>query len=267
MKIKHIALAAAMVASAASANAGLNIDTSFSNNDSMFINIWDATGSFTKDLGVSFGTFGTAAAAANPGDFVSLNLANDVAFQAFIAGRSTFSWDIIGVNTVSNYSSISTTNGTAALATAPLNTGMKTGTTNILNYMGAINGGILTPGSLVTNGTDSLYTSSNTAPTYVTANASASTGLFVSNSAIIGTQANNSFATGLGLLREVGAATGTSRATQTYFTGASAYIDSADVVHVGFAVAAVPEPESLAMLLAGMGLVGTIARRRNRKTV
>lgn len=33
----------------------------------------------------------------------------------------------------------------------------------------------------------------------------------------------------------------------------------------GFATAPVPEPESFAMLLAGLGLMGTIARRRSRK--
>jgi hypothetical protein len=32
------------------------------------------------------------------------------------------------------------------------------------------------------------------------------------------------------------------------------------------AVSAVPEPESFAMLLAGLGIVGALARRKNRKT-
>ncbi len=34
---------------------------------------------------------------------------------------------------------------------------------------------------------------------------------------------------------------------------------------VGFGVSAVPEPETYAMLLAGLGLVGAIARRRKSK--
>ena len=34
--------------------------------------------------------------------------------------------------------------------------------------------------------------------------------------------------------------------------------------YVGLTVSAVPEPESYALLLAGLGLIGTVARRRNR---
>ena len=261
MKIKLIALAVAALVSGA-ANASVNISTSIANSNDMLINIWDSAGSFTKGLSVNFGSLSAAAATAAPGDLLTLDLTSDVAFQAFIAGRTSFNWDIIGVNTVGNYSSISTTNGTGALGTAPLNTAMKTGTTNILNFVSAINSGIATPGATnVTNGIDSLYTSTNPAPTYINSNGGAATGLFISNSAIVGTNANNSFESGLGLLKEVGSATGTSRSTQTYFTGVTAYIDGANVLHI----AAVPEPESLAMLLAGLGIVGSIAMRRNRK--
>lgn len=41
--------------------------------------------------------------------------------------------------------------------------------------------------------------------------------------------------------------------------------DSTRFTAQGFVVSSVPEPESYAMLLAGMGVVGAIARRRNRK--
>jgi hypothetical protein len=39
-----------------------------------------------------------------------------------------------------------------------------------------------------------------------------------------------------------------------------AWVDSANTLHV----AAVPEPETYAMLLAGLGLMGAVARRRNK---
>jgi hypothetical protein len=36
--------------------------------------------------------------------------------------------------------------------------------------------------------------------------------------------------------------------------------------YVGLTVSAVPEPESFAMLLAGLGLIGALARRRRMPT-
>lgn len=262
MKLKHIALAA-VLAAAGAANATVFSSTSAANQNDVLINIWDANGSFTKAIGSSFGSFNSLLSAGGVGDLLTLNLAADSAFQQFISGRTSFSWDIIGVNTVGNASTITSYNSsTLPTGTAvPLNTTLKTGTNNNLNFIGSINNAITGNTTAANNGVDSVYTASNTAPTYVTANNGAVTGAFVS-SLVVGSEANNSFETGMYLLKEVGSLTGTSRATATMYSGVTAYIDSSNVLHIGN-VAAVPEPESLAMLLAGLGMVGAaVARRR-----
>lgn len=54
--------------------------------------------------------------------------------------------------------------------------------------------------------------------------------------------------------------------SQNYTPGNFGIINGTATNAPGFAItAAVPEPESFAMLLAGLGLMGTIARRRSRK--
>lgn len=51
---------------------------------------------------------------------------------------------------------------------------------------------------------------------------------------------------------------------RAYTSGNFGMIDGIGDNAVGFAPTAVPEPETYAMLLAGLGLMGVIARRRNR---
>jgi hypothetical protein len=85
-----------------------------------------------------------------------------------------------------------------------------------------------------------------------------------------GTLANNTAASGLSVINIT-----SSGALASTFSVYNPYLSSGNAVTAWVAadksfnigsVAAVPEADSLAMLLAGMGLVGSIARRRNRKT-
>jgi len=263
MKLKMIALAAVMVASGA-ANAAIATNSTVANQNDLLLNVWDSTGSFTIGIGSTLASFDAAATAAAPGDFVTLDLTGDTAFQAFINGRTSFSWDIIGVNKVSNFTTISTFAGTAPLTgtASPLVSAMNTEVNNMVNFTSAVNSGIA-GATGPTNGVNSLYSTSTQSGTYITAQGSAAQGSPY-KVAISGTQANNSFAAGLNLLKLTTPLSGVStRATNTLYTGVTAYIDSG-VLHVG-SVSAVPEPESVAMMLAGLGLIGSIVVRRSRK--
>jgi hypothetical protein len=90
------------------------------------------------------------------------------------------------------------------------------------------------------------------------------------NFSAAGTVANNTAATGLGFMRIDALASGIAKSTYTTFaqagTNVTAYLAADNSFHLS-AVPAVPEPESYAMLLAGLGLMGAIARRRNKKSV
>ena len=54
-------------------------------------------------------------------------------------------------------------------------------------------------------------------------------------------------------------------AAGTYRLAASGSVDGFGAAFGGYTVTAVPEPETFAMLLAGLGLMGTIARRRKNQ--
>lgn len=55
------------------------------------------------------------------------------------------------------------------------------------------------------------------------------------------------------------------KSVEVVFNGGWTYIDHVQYGQMGQMVTAVPEPETYAMFLAGLGLMGTIARRRQNK--
>lgn len=261
MKIKLIALAAAALVSGA-ANATLYSATA--NANEMFLNVWNASGSYTQDLGISFAAFSTPTPT-----FADINLSlSDTAFAAFIATGSAFQWTITGANSVGNFTTVTTLNG-AAPAVPPIK-GIVTPNVASINGLGlavdgAIAGGTL-PGQNVVDGT-ALYTVGTTASTYAGNGATSDTAYAAFM--IAGTEANNSFASGLNFIKEATLPTGltTVKATQTVYANTVAYMSNTGGAYTLNVtnVAAVPEPESLAMLLAGLGMVGSIAARRSRK--
>ena len=81
-----------------------------------------------------------------------------------------------------------------------------------------------------------------------------------------GTVANNTYANGLGLMRLDAPPSGGNSSTYTpYADGGFAVRAYFDTTTRTVTISAVPEPETYAMLLAGLGLMGAIARRRRNQ--
>ena len=266
MKLKHIAAAVALVATGAANAASFTNDTNNLYNNDMMANIWTATGSYAVDLGISFASFASAAAA---GTAQSFNLSSDSLFTSFINGKSTYSWNILGTNDLTTFDVIATTTAAIASKTSPTDTTLGNFTTNMDAYAGALNGAIVGGAPLnVVAGTNSVVSNAGT-DTYAanTANSSGAAGSgYGVGFATAASQANNSLANGISMVDlSVDPSIGGHSAVVNY--GVKAYIsDVAGVYSLNVAhVAAVPEPESLAMLLAGLGMIGSIVLRRSRK--
>lgn len=251
-KIKAVVAA---VAFAAAAHAGAaTIDNGAGGNGGLFFNVWDSTGSYTLNLGINLNSFETLAAGAS---FAPMTWAADSTLSNWIAGKTSYNWNISAVDFQGAVRVLETTTASAANAPKASNI-VKTAASQTNALATAIDLKLATANSATYSTTDAGYVGKS-AGGFATINSNIG---FVS--AALGTAANNSFATGLVFEEALGNATGTTKIPYALLgnaNGPHAWFDANNTLHIA---AAVPEPETYAMFLAGLGLMGAVARRRNR---
>lgn len=258
MKFKLIALAA-VLAAAGSANATVidngNITTTAGNGGLVF-SIWDGANSYSRNLGLTINSFASGLAAT--GNF-NQSFAADATFTSFLgtADLAALKWNVVATDNIGARRVLET-----FTAPKPL-TGK---TADIIRTLAGGTSNFVTDLNTKLAAADSAIYAVGTQGYAGDAKKFGDNGAGLLNFSNAGTLATNSFANGLSFMRIDAGATGI--AASTYTT----YLDGGNSVklYIGadnsLTIAAVPEPESFAMLLAGLGLMGAIARRRNKKS-
>jgi len=260
MKIKLIALAVAALVSGA-ANAAL-VDTGVAAgtgyNGSLVFSVWDSASSYSLNLSPSIATAtGTGVDGLNTvvADVTALGSVSFAASSALTnwlgnaaAAGLAVQWNVNALGSVPTSTTnkeLLTTANVSILPAAPLNTQTKVAGTDL----GAIFGGLNTGGMTATSNEAIIAAgTSGYANTYGTNLAT----LAFADAANLGQSM---------MMTMVGYKT-SGAALSTYSpSGLTASVDTMGKLTIG-AVAAVPEADSLAMLLAGLGAVAAMVRRR-----
>jgi hypothetical protein len=266
MKLKLIALAAMLAAG--SANAAL--DNSASGNGSLYLSVWNgADTSAMFDLGYNMDSFLPAAMAAD-GISVNWNLAGSAVtgLTATTLGYGTtwadFAATVTDWNTVVfDVSAMDSTGGTAAgasryLSTSfdPIATVKNQSSSNLLNFK-LVDGYVDNSNALGTHAANAnganLATAANGNAYYPAGGAKGAKwqnkATFDTNGVVGDDLSFYMLANGAGL----------AKATVTAYAGA---FNLSDTGVLTYATAPVPEASTYGMMLAGLGLVGFMARRR-----
>ncbi|WP_342617528.1 PEP-CTERM sorting domain-containing protein [Rhodoferax sp. GW822-FHT02A01] len=257
MKIKLIALAVAALVSGV-ANANIIDDGSTSGNGGLLFAAWDGQTSFALNTGL---TIDSLIAAVSSGTGYSFT---DSAWTNWLstANAANVTWTIFANDQFGAQRGITTTDGSNAGVT------ITNGNARIANVARSlfINEQLNLGAFAAAGVTESIVPVSSAAypGNSSLGNGNAGYGYnFNSN----GTLANSDYASGLGVISINTPNATTAKSTYASLsyngTAAHAWISSNGTFSIG-TVAAVPEPETLAMLLAGIGMIGSIARRRNR---
>ncbi|TXT32001.1 MAG: hypothetical protein FD131_563 [Rhodocyclaceae bacterium] len=258
MKFSLKTLAAAVVMAAAATGAQADIVAGNGGNGELFFNIWDANGSYTRGLNVQVTSFESGLASAGN---VDMMWTSDSLLNTWLASAdvSTLKWNVVA-NDTQGANRLLTTYTAPEKAVTKQNDVIRSAGIAVTNFLGAVN-------PLMSNvaGASVAVDSGSTAYAGKTAFRDSVGGLLDFSNA--GTLANSSFASGLGFMRIDALATGTAKSVYNEYmdgtTAVNVWLDSANTLHIG-AVAAVPEPSEYAMLLAGLGMIGFMARRNKR---
>lgn len=247
MKFSLKSIAAAVALAAVASTSFAAIDNGSNGNGELFFNIWDATGSYSRDLNIAIDSY----SAATP-----LMFSADDAYTSFLSGvadTSALKWNIVAVDTQGAQRLLST--ATTVPATGSKNSNVRSADVNVAAQANAINAAIL-----LASATDSVAVGSASAAWAGKTAFGANPGALL-NFTNAGTLANDSFANGLSFIQVDALATGIAASKYTAFSS-KAWIGTDGSINI--AAAAVPEPENYAMLLAGLGMIGFMARGKKR---
>jgi len=256
MKFKLLAIAAVMAVSGAANAAAISNGTD--GNGGLFFSAWDATSSYSLNLNTTIDSFQSSVAAAG---LVDLSWAADVNFTSFMstADMASLKWNIVAVDNAGARRVLET------YTTMPA----ATKTMDVVRTLALSTNSYVTTVNTALAGANSVIIAAGVAGYAGTTNKFSDNGAGLLNFSNAGSFATNSSATGLNFMRIDALATTVNPSTYTQYTDSGSdvkvYLDSANALHIA-AVAAVPEPETYAMLMAGLGLMGAIARRRNKKS-
>lgn len=255
--LKTLVAAVAMAAAASGASAAINNGANDGQGE-LFFSAFDGASSYSFDLNLSITGFDSAMSTAGlyNGSWGAAD-GFSTSFNSWLstANTSSLEWNILATDTAGARRILSTVGTT--LPANNLNASLlRTGAGNIQTTLNAIN-----QNADIVSGGNSAVSTIGTA-----AYAGTMGGFYTKfNFDTTGTTAANSYDNGLTFQMTTAGATGTALGANTAFFDESvavrAWIGSDHALHIG-AVAAVPEPESYAMLLAGLGMLGFMARRR-----
>lgn len=260
MKLKLIA-AAALLAATGAANAA--IDNGLTGNGELFFTAWDGASSYSYDLNTTIDAFQSSVSAVGSGTYVNATL--DALFTTYLstANLSSLLWNIVAVDANGPRRIIDTFSSLPANTVAADQTRNAIGAT--ASFITAVNTGITAQG----NGNSAVFAvntpgyANNTTGLRFGSNNGGSALFSINNT---GTAANNTYATGLGMVLIGAGASGVAATTFAPIVddgfAVRAYLDTTTG---NVTISAVPEPETYAMLLAGLGLMGAIARRRRNQ--
>jgi len=254
MKTLAVAAIAAFAMSAGAANAASN--GSAATGSSVIFSAWDANGSYSLDLGSFLNTFVGAdvAVGTNPGSTYNGGTL-DIALTGF--NLTSGSWNLVASDAVGRYRLLVSEAGNLPAIT---NSQVKTGAQDVGSYLGLGAAASSSTGTIATS-TDPWYANSNTWGDNLGGTFAAGTSTDLSQVANLysvwqtsQTAGQSGAAAGFAQLHN---AAGDFYTAKVIGTGANAVLEIS-------AVSAVPEADSWAMLLAGLGLMGFIARRRTQ---
>lgn len=256
MKFSLKTLAAAVALAVAAGSASAAIDIGQTGNGELFFSAWDGQTSYNFDMGMTISGY---LAEFNTSGKVNLEWKEDKGFsssyQSWLGTADTakLQWSVLALDGTSTFRILSTVDGSLP-ANNNQGNNLASALTSAQSYVANVNGVIGTNSSLVTTSTSANTYAGKIGPKFFN----------TFNFDTAGSVANNSYASGLGFEAtsfKSTTAAGTNVAYVDEGVAVRAWVDGNNTLHI----AAVPEPSEYALLLAGLGLMGVVARRRSQK--